>query len=163
MTIQQTLEKLAVVAGDWIQIDRDEDGDVIGIYIQRKGTMRKCLRIGGIDEDRVFGAICEKCKSEGWDWSSCRPLLNGEDKYEFGVYSRKHPGREVRTIGLSKSDIHPAHAAAQALLAALEAKQADCDACFNGDCWDHQNEQSIVCHYCQGTGKQSNQQEQINE
>ncbi len=142
MNIQQTLERLAVVAGDWIQIERDDD-DVIGIYIQRKGTMRKCLRIGGIDEDRVFGAICEKVQSEGWhcemEINKTRPRFGLTIYTKHSCYHSKH------------SDTHPAHAAAQALLAALEAKARDS---IKGLL----PASNMIDTFLDDTGKQSNQQ-----
>lgn len=113
------LERLSKAAGsNFLEIERDKDtGEIIGIYVYRKGTMRKVMRIGGIDEDRLFGAICERIETEGWTWSIVRGTC---EDYTFRIYAP--PSVQIGDPSISGESWE---AAALALCEALEGKQQE--------------------------------------
>ena len=145
MTLTETLERLAVVAGDFIE-NQSEFLDswkfkMVGVDEHIRKSSLNVLRW------QIFGAICEKCEAEGWRWS----LPNTGAKYSFVIW-----GTGINTPPHGLSENHPAHAAAQALLAALESRVQDCDACDGkGRIYGDMG----YCPTCYGTGKQQQAKE----
>lgn len=126
----QLLERLSKATGsNFLEIERDKDaGEVIGIYVYRKGTMRKVMKIGGIDEDRLFCAICERIEAEGWFYmvkNMSHPISRGLKYYEVHVSTDSAHRNFYVGESRGENSIHPWEAAALALCEALEGKQEE--------------------------------------
>lgn len=117
MNLEQTLERLAVVAR---VVQRVEIHGSVAYEVEIDGLWWNALVAGseGGDYHFLLEAICKKVEAEGWSWS----MPNTGAKYSFVIWGT---GIDIAPHGMS--DIHPAHAAAQALLAALEAKACICN------------------------------------
>ena len=148
MTLTETLERLAVVAPEWIRYDDEaymyfiKGWDNFDIWVGEPDMHNFTILDNKKDQAIFFGAICEKCEAESWRWS----LPNTGAKYSFVIW-----GTGINTPPHGLSENHPAHAAAQALLAAYEAWVPDCTKC-NGKGRIHGD--MGYCPTCDGTGKQ---------
>ena len=117
MTLQQTLEKLAVVAGDWIQNNSNVvDGKVFSV---NGDTFTKGHFLIKAKLWQLLGAICDKVEAEGWDWVSYKYKPNNEMRLDYYFGISPLGSLEDGEVSSATDNTHPVHAAAQALLAAL--------------------------------------------
>ena len=160
--MKELLERLSKAAPDWIRKERSRFlGKEIHTFRVRKGdeTLFSCARnTSGLDRFNqltLFGAICEKIETEGWQYSFYN---RGDGMYCFGI--QEIVNTSMNAISFEQSKTGVAEAAALALCEALESRQEDCQECKG-------TEQSIVgadertglpiakmCPACNGTSKQ---------
>ncbi len=160
MNIQQTLERLAVVAGDWIEHYPEVSEFLIAGTLRvgeaKSGALIEVMPGYGRDARwDIFGAICEKCEAEGWAIAAeIKPFDYVPEPYQVSLWL---PDNTDYWEAKYTSKENLATAAAKALLAALKAKLPDCTECRgSGKYRRWHNKKPIItdCPKCHGSGKQ---------